>query len=79
MQSVSSQGTFCARKKRGEEGKIGRKLSDHKLNRRSDTEWLNLKHLDKGQRPYRTGVHRATPVQQHTSAIHLCSVMILVR
>ncbi|XP_028992488.1 zinc transporter ZIP10 [Betta splendens] len=29
--------------KAGEEGKIGRKLSDHKLNRRSDAEWLHLK------------------------------------
>ncbi|XP_029348805.1 zinc transporter ZIP10 [Echeneis naucrates] len=28
-----------------EEGKIGRKLSDHKLNRRSDAEWLHLKPL----------------------------------
>ena len=67
MQSVSSQGTFCARKKRGEEGKIGRKLSDHKLNRRSDTEWLNLKHLDKGQRltPYR----RYTASHLYSSAL----------
>ncbi|XP_034549410.1 zinc transporter ZIP10 isoform X2 [Notolabrus celidotus] len=30
-------------KKEIEEGKIGRKLSDHKLNRRSDAEWLHLK------------------------------------
>lgn len=28
-----------------EEGAIGRKLSDHKLNRRSDAEWLHLKPL----------------------------------
>ncbi|XP_034042032.1 zinc transporter ZIP10 isoform X2 [Thalassophryne amazonica] len=28
------------------EGKIGRKLSDHKLNRRSDAEWLHLKPLN---------------------------------
>ncbi|XP_056289105.1 zinc transporter ZIP10 isoform X2 [Pseudoliparis swirei] len=33
------------RKKANEEGKIGRKLSDHKLNRRSDAEWLHLKPL----------------------------------
>ncbi|XP_069388968.1 zinc transporter ZIP10 isoform X2 [Paralichthys olivaceus] len=32
-------------KKSSEEGKIGRKLSDHKLNRRSDAEWLHLKPL----------------------------------
>lgn len=32
-------------KKVSEEGKIGRKLSDHKLNRRSDAEWLHLKPL----------------------------------
>nr|XP_020466707.1 zinc transporter ZIP10 [Monopterus albus] len=32
-------------KKGSEEGKIGRKLSDHKLNRRSDAEWLHLKPL----------------------------------
>ncbi|KAM6934853.1 zinc transporter ZIP10 [Xenentodon cancila] len=32
-------------KKVDEEGKIGRKLSDHKLNRRSDAEWLHLKPL----------------------------------
>lgn len=32
-------------KKANEEGKIGRKLSDHKLNRRSDAEWLHLKPL----------------------------------
>ncbi|KAG7233891.1 hypothetical protein INR49_006453 [Caranx melampygus] len=33
-------------KKVSEEGKIGRKLSDHKLNRRSDAEWLHLKPLN---------------------------------
>ncbi|XP_040057314.2 zinc transporter ZIP10 isoform X1 [Gasterosteus aculeatus] len=32
-------------KKANEGGKIGRKLSDHKLNRRSDAEWLHLKPL----------------------------------
>ncbi|XP_054471488.1 zinc transporter ZIP10 isoform X2 [Anoplopoma fimbria] len=32
-------------KKANEDGKIGRKLSDHKLNRRSDAEWLHLKPL----------------------------------
>lgn len=32
-----------------EEGKIGRKLSDHKLNRRSDAEWLHLKPLSEGE------------------------------
>nr|XP_061799240.1 zinc transporter ZIP10-like [Nerophis lumbriciformis] len=31
-----------------EEGKIGRKLSDHKLNRRSDAEWVHLKALGDG-------------------------------
>ncbi|XP_060793283.1 zinc transporter ZIP10 [Neoarius graeffei] len=39
-------GGFCQRKKRGEDGKIGKKLSDHKLNRRSDAEWMHLKRLD---------------------------------
>ncbi|XP_077435278.1 zinc transporter ZIP10 [Vanacampus margaritifer] len=34
-----------AAKKANEEGKIGRKLSDHKLNRRSDAEWVHLKAL----------------------------------
>ncbi|KAM9851321.1 zinc transporter ZIP10 [Aulostomus maculatus] len=33
-------------KKASEEGKIGRKLSDHTLNRRSDAEWLHLKPLN---------------------------------
>ncbi|XP_041858007.1 zinc transporter ZIP10 [Melanotaenia boesemani] len=32
-------------KKMSKEGNIGRKLSDHKLNRRSDAEWLHLKPL----------------------------------
>uniref|UniRef100_A0A3B4U3Q5 Solute carrier family 39 member 10 n=1 Tax=Seriola dumerili TaxID=41447 RepID=A0A3B4U3Q5_SERDU len=36
-------------KKVNEEGKIGRKLSDHKLNRRSDAEWLHLKPLSEGK------------------------------
>ncbi|KAF6730293.1 Zinc transporter ZIP10 [Oryzias melastigma] len=31
--------------KMSEEGHIGRKLSDHKLNRRSDAEWMHLKPL----------------------------------
>lgn len=42
---VCSQGM----KKTSEEGKIGRKLSDHKLNRRSDAEWLHLKPLSEGK------------------------------
>lgn len=37
-------------KKVSEEGKIGRKLSDHKLNRRSDAEWLHLKPLSEGKK-----------------------------
>ncbi|XP_035507006.2 zinc transporter ZIP10 isoform X1 [Scophthalmus maximus] len=41
-------------KKANEEGKIGRKLSDHKLNRRSDAEWLHLKPL--GEDPDGTAV-----------------------
>ncbi|XP_066497017.1 zinc transporter ZIP10 [Hoplias malabaricus] len=41
-------GSFFRRKKRGEDGKIGRKLSDHKLNRRSDAEWMHLKPLNEG-------------------------------
>ncbi|XP_010897110.2 zinc transporter ZIP10 isoform X2 [Esox lucius] len=41
-------GTFCRRKRKGEEAKIGRKLSDHKLNRRSDADWLHLKPLTEG-------------------------------
>ncbi|XP_061696702.1 zinc transporter ZIP10 [Syngnathoides biaculeatus] len=32
-------------KNKSQEGKIGRKLSDHKLNRRSDAEWVHLKAL----------------------------------
>ncbi|XP_061647629.1 zinc transporter ZIP10 isoform X2 [Phyllopteryx taeniolatus] len=32
-------------KNASQEGKIGRKLSDHKLNRRSDAEWVHLKAL----------------------------------
>ncbi|XP_053482405.1 zinc transporter ZIP10 isoform X1 [Ictalurus furcatus] len=39
-------GGFSRRKKRGEDGKIGKKLSDHKLNRHSDAEWVHLKRLD---------------------------------
>ena len=41
---------MCGGKKKGEEAKIGRKLSDHKLNRRSDAEWLHLKPLTEGKR-----------------------------
>ncbi|KAM9709303.1 zinc transporter ZIP10 isoform 2-T4 [Menidia menidia] len=41
-------------KKANEESKIGRKLSDHKLNRRSDAEWLHLKPL--GEDPDSTAV-----------------------
>ncbi|KAK9969281.1 hypothetical protein ABG768_027472 [Culter alburnus] len=37
------------RKKKGEQAEIGRKLSDHKLNRRSDAEWLHLKPLTEGE------------------------------
>ncbi|KAK1165848.1 hypothetical protein AOXY_G14488 [Acipenser oxyrinchus oxyrinchus] len=37
--------SWCWKKKKGDETTIGRKLSDHKLNRRSDAEWLNLKPL----------------------------------
>uniref|UniRef100_A0A3Q3W510 Solute carrier family 39 member 10 n=1 Tax=Mola mola TaxID=94237 RepID=A0A3Q3W510_MOLML len=37
------------RKKVSEEGKIGRKLSDHKLNRHSDAEWLHLKPISEGK------------------------------
>ena len=48
MASCSSQGRLCGRKRRSDEAKIGRKLSDHKLNRRSDAEWLNLKPLTEG-------------------------------
>ncbi|XP_028663460.2 zinc transporter ZIP10 isoform X2 [Erpetoichthys calabaricus] len=33
------------KKEKSEEAQIGRKLSDHKLNRRSDAEWLHLKPL----------------------------------
>lgn len=46
---VFSQGSVCQRKKKGEQAKIGRKLSDHKLNRRSDAEWLHLKPLTEGE------------------------------
>lgn len=45
----SAQGGFCRRKKRGEDGTIGKKLSDHKLNRHSDAEWMHLKRLDEGK------------------------------
>ncbi|KAK1165955.1 hypothetical protein AOXY_G12455 [Acipenser oxyrinchus oxyrinchus] len=37
--------SWCWKKKNGDETTIGRKLSDHKLNRRSDAEWLHLKPL----------------------------------
>ncbi|XP_041118300.1 zinc transporter ZIP10 isoform X1 [Polyodon spathula] len=37
--------SWCWKKKKGGETTIGRKLSDHKLNRRSDAEWLHLKPL----------------------------------
>lgn len=47
--AFSVQGGFCRRKKRGEDGKIGKKLSDHKLNRHSDAEWMHLKRLDDGK------------------------------
>ncbi|XP_026109900.1 zinc transporter ZIP10-like isoform X2 [Carassius auratus] len=43
------RGSLCQRKKKGEQAKIGRKLSDHKLNRRSDAEWLHLKSLTEGE------------------------------
>lgn len=39
---------FKGLRKGSEEGKIGRKLSDHKLNRRSDAEWMHLKPLNEG-------------------------------
>ncbi|XP_056321287.1 zinc transporter ZIP10 isoform X2 [Danio aesculapii] len=42
------RGGLCHKKKKGEQAKIGRKLSDHKLNRRSDAEWLHLKPLTEG-------------------------------
>ncbi|XP_018587803.2 zinc transporter ZIP10-like isoform X2 [Scleropages formosus] len=41
----NTRGTACRKRRKGEEAKIGRKLSDHKLNRRSDAEWLHLKPL----------------------------------
>ncbi|XP_026073925.1 zinc transporter ZIP10-like [Carassius auratus] len=43
------RGKICQKKKKGEQAKIGRKLSDHKLNRRSDAEWLHLKPLTEGE------------------------------
>ncbi|KAI7808931.1 zinc transporter ZIP10 [Triplophysa rosa] len=43
------RGGVCQRMKKGEQAKIGRKLSDHKLNRRSDAEWLHLKPLTEGE------------------------------
>lgn len=56
MNRVSVNRTCCSQgMKVSEEGKIGRKLSDHKLNRRSDAEWLNLKPLSEGKRC--SGVH----------------------
>ncbi|XP_027008265.2 zinc transporter ZIP10 [Tachysurus fulvidraco] len=39
-------GSFFQRRKRGKDAKIGKKLSDHKLNRRSDAEWMHLQRLD---------------------------------
>lgn len=39
-------GTFCRTKRKGEDGTIGRKLSDHRLNRHSDAEWMHLKRMD---------------------------------
>lgn len=50
-----------------EEGKIGRKLSDHKLNRRSDAEWLHLKPLSGGKNGKNgTMGHFITPYQHYT-------------
>ncbi|XP_016094232.1 zinc transporter ZIP10 [Sinocyclocheilus grahami] len=43
------RGSLCQGKKKGEQAKIGRKLSDHKLNRHSDAEWLHLKPLTEGE------------------------------
>nr|XP_055071760.1 zinc transporter ZIP10 isoform X1 [Misgurnus anguillicaudatus] len=45
---TDQRGSICQRKKKGEQTKIGSKLSDHQLNRRSDAEWLNLKPLTEG-------------------------------
>ncbi|XP_051564288.1 zinc transporter ZIP10-like isoform X2 [Myxocyprinus asiaticus] len=42
------RGSLCQKKKK-EQAKIGSKLSDHKLNRRSDAEWLHLKTLTEGE------------------------------
>ncbi|KAL4616646.1 zinc transporter ZIP10-like isoform X1 [Arapaima gigas] len=39
------KGVGCRKRRKGEDAKIGRKLSDHKLNRRSDIEWLHLNSL----------------------------------
>lgn len=52
VKRASVNRTCCSQgmKKTSEEGKIGRKLSDHKLNRRSDAEWVNLKPLTEGKR-----------------------------
>ncbi|XP_051997777.1 zinc transporter ZIP10 [Xyrauchen texanus] len=41
------RGSLCQKKK--EQAKIGSKLSDHKLNRRSDAEWLHLKTVTEGE------------------------------
>ncbi|MBN3295704.1 S39AA protein, partial [Amia calva] len=38
-------GSWCRKSRKGDETTIGRKLSDHKLNRRSDAEWLHLRPL----------------------------------
>ncbi|XP_052005028.1 zinc transporter ZIP10-like isoform X2 [Xyrauchen texanus] len=43
------RGGLCQKKKKGEQAKIGSKLSDHKLNRHSDAEWLHLKPLTEGE------------------------------
>ena len=52
-------------KKVSEEGKIGRKLSDHKLNRRSDAEWLHLKPLSEGKRRLVMQTSQQLSVQSH--------------
>lgn len=57
-------------KKVSEEGNIGRKLSDHKLNRRSDAEWLHLKPLSEGTCSFMKSLQQVTTFSSFWSSEH---------
>lgn len=77
----SVQGGFSRRKKRGEDGKIGKKLSDHKLNRHSDAEWVHLKRLDDGKSLIRPLLEKGELDLQHLAdtLLEKCSFKCLVK